>query len=333
VPNDAFADKLTSAIPNGNGPDLFIYAHDRIGAMVDAGVMEPIEFWVDDARADRFSDDAISAMAYRGSLWGLPMAVKSLTLFYRTDLLPTAPATTDELVALAPDMRKHDRFALAYADIDLYFHAPWLHAFGGKVMTDDGMLAIATPEAARAMEFARSLVEREVIPADMQESNVASYFNDGKAASVISGPWFITQIGPDVPWAVAPLPVVSATGKPAMPFLTSEGVFMSARAHDKEAAFAVMDALTQDGEAIARAKAARQVVANVHAYDDATVAGDPVTTAFRAQLARAVPMPKLAAMRMVWTPYRTALGSVLTGHADPGEQLLGVEAQVREYMK
>ena len=52
IPYGAFADKLTSAIPGGNGPDLFIYEQDRIGNWVDDGVIEPIEFWVDDARAD-----------------------------------------------------------------------------------------------------------------------------------------------------------------------------------------------------------------------------------------------------------------------------------------
>ena len=37
VPYDAFADKLSSAIPRGNGPDLFIYPQDRIGDWADAG--------------------------------------------------------------------------------------------------------------------------------------------------------------------------------------------------------------------------------------------------------------------------------------------------------
>src|SRR5438046_930393 len=45
VPNENLPDKLSSAIPRGNGPDLFIIAHDRIGNWVDAGLLEPIEFW------------------------------------------------------------------------------------------------------------------------------------------------------------------------------------------------------------------------------------------------------------------------------------------------
>ena len=31
VPYQAFADRITAAVPRGKGPDLFIFAHDRIG--------------------------------------------------------------------------------------------------------------------------------------------------------------------------------------------------------------------------------------------------------------------------------------------------------------
>jgi len=331
VPHDAFADKLTSAIPNGNGPDLFIFAHDRIGDWADAGVIEPIEFWVDDARVERFSDETVAAMAYRDSLWGLPLAVKALALYYRTDLVATPPATTDELIALAPKMRDAGGFALAYANVDLYGHAPWLHGYGGRVIDDQGKLAIATPEAAQAMRFARELVAKGVVPADAQGPRVASLFNDGRAATAMSGPWFVADIASGVPWKVAPLPIVSATGKPAAPFLGVEGILMSARARDKDAAFAVLDGLTANAAAIERAKTARQVVANPCAYDDPDVARDAVLRAFRDQLAHTVPMPKGAAMRAVWTPYRTALGEVLAGRGEPGDQLLAVEREVTRY--
>jgi len=331
VPHDAFADKLTSAIPNGNGPDLFIFAHDRIGDWADAGVIEPIEYWVDDARVERFSDEAVSAMAYRDSLWGLPLAVKALALYYRTDLVATPPATTDELVALGPKMHDAGGFALAYANVDLYGHAPWLHGFGGRVIDDRGKLAVATPEAAQAMVFARQLVANGVVPADAQGPRVASLFNDGRAATVMSGPWFVADIAKGVPWKVAPLPIISETGKPAAPFLGVEGILMSARARDKDAAFAVLDALTGNAAAVERAKTARQVVANRSAYDDPAVAQDAVLRAFRDQLAHTVTMPKGAAMRAMWTPYRTALGEVLAGRGEPGDQLLAVEREVTRY--
>ncbi len=328
VPYDAFADKLTSAIPNGNGPDLFIYAHDRIGAWVDARLIEPVEFWVDDELADRFDRGALLPLAYEGSLWGLPLGTKSLALFYRTDLVATPPRTTDELLALAPAARAADRYALAYANTELYGHAPWLFGYGGAVFDDAGELDLATAEAAAAGAFARTLVADGVVPADASVQLVATLFNEGKAAMALSGPWFIGDIADGVPWQVTTMPVVSATGEVAAPFLSAEGVLMSARARDKEAAFAVMDHLTSDGAAIVRARRAQQVVANRAAYLEPDIGDDPVLSTFRAQSAHTVPMPASPTMRAVWRPYMIALQEILRG-ADPGDALRGVEHEVR----
>jgi maltose-binding protein MalE len=199
-------------------------------------------------------------------------------------------------------------------------------------MDDEDHLTIATPEAAQAMAFARKLVADGVAPADAQEPLVATLFNEGKAATVMSGPWFVTQINKGVPWEVRTLPIVSETGKYAAPYLGAEGILMSAQAHDKNAAFAVMDALTSDESAIVRAQLARQVVANTRAYADPSIAKDPALVTFREQLDHTVPMPKSGAMRMVWTPYKTALGEVLAGRAEPGEQLISVEREVKSYL-
>ena len=38
LPYDAYANKLTSAIPRGHGPDLFISAHERIGDWAESGL-------------------------------------------------------------------------------------------------------------------------------------------------------------------------------------------------------------------------------------------------------------------------------------------------------
>src|SRR5512145_2698213 len=54
VPYDAFADKITAAVPRGKGPDVFIYAQDRLGGWIEAGnTIEPIDFFVDDEVRER----------------------------------------------------------------------------------------------------------------------------------------------------------------------------------------------------------------------------------------------------------------------------------------
>ena len=149
----------------------------------------------------------------------------------------------------------------------------------------------------------------------------------------ITGPWFIADIRAGVPWAVTSLPVVSATGRAAAPFLGAEGVLMSARARDKLAAFRVMAYLAGDASAAHRARRARQVVPNLAAYDEPDIGGDPVLAAFRAQLDETVPMPATPEMRMVWTPYKTALQKVIEQGADPAAVLAATEAEVRGYIQ
>jgi arabinogalactan oligomer/maltooligosaccharide transport system substrate-binding protein len=336
VAYNAFADKITNSIPNGNGPDLFIFAHDRIGDWVAADLLEPIEYYVDDSLADTFAYDAIAALAYHGSLFGLPLAVKSVALFYRTDLVEDPPRTTDELRAMAEVLKENSggRYVLAYPNTDLYGHAPWLHGFGGRVFDDAGALTLATPEATAALEFARSIANGEHIsPKESTATMVATLFNEGRAAMAVSGPWFIADIREGVPWAVTTLPVISETGKPAAPFLSTEGVLMSVRARDKDAAFEVMRALAGDASAIARAKRARQVVPNVAAYRDKDVGGDPVLAAFREQLEHTVPMPATPEMRMVWTPYKNVLQKVIAQDANPSDSLLAVQREIEGYIR
>jgi len=129
------------------------------------------------------------------------------------------------------------------------------------------------------------------------------------------------------------LPVISETGQPAAPFLSTEGVLMSVRARDKDAAFEVMRALASDDSAIARARRARQVVPNIAAYRDAEVGGDPVLAAFREQLEHTVPMPATPEMRMVWTPYKNALQKVIAQGANPSDSLLAVEREIEGYIR
>lgn len=333
VPYDAFADKLTSAIPNGNGPDLFIYAGDRLGDWSRSDLVAPIGYWLDEAVADRFGPEALRGLRVGDRQYGLPLAVKSLALFYRTDLVPTPPRTTDELRAMRAAMPRPDVYPLVYANADLYGHAPWLHGFGASILDADGRPTLAGPEAAAAAQFAKALIDERVVPGDATGTTVSTLFAEGKAAMAISGPWFIGELRADLPWQVTPLPTVSATGKPAAPLLGIEGVLMSARARDRRVAYAAMAFLTSDPEAVMRALGARQVVPNRGAYDDAALRADAALAAFRTQAEVAVPMPNAPAMRLVWTPYQTALGDILTGQASPEPRLEAAQREVLGYLR
>ncbi len=77
VPYDAFADKISAAVPRGKGPDIFIYAQDRLGGWIEAGnTVEPIDFFIEDAIKARFIPTTMQAMTYQGTVYGLPVQLQ-----------------------------------------------------------------------------------------------------------------------------------------------------------------------------------------------------------------------------------------------------------------
>ena len=228
IPPEAFVTKLTNAIPRGNGPDLFIAAHERTGEWATSGLIHPVPAGQVDAPG--FHPVTLGALKFEQKLWGLPMASKSVALFYNTTMIAKedVPTTTDQLIrlALAHTDASHGTWGLVYEAANFYMHAPWYFGFGAEVFDDQGHVLLATPEAAASFAFASSLVHaHKIVPEDASGSLVSQLFRDGKAAFAINGPWFLGELPKDLSFAIAPLPTVSQTGLPARPFLTVEALF------------------------------------------------------------------------------------------------------------
>ncbi len=147
VPYDAFADKITAAVPRGKGPDVFIYAQDRLGGWVTAGnTIEPIDFYLDKKIIDRYIPSTMQAMTYRKTTWGLPLNYKVMTMVYNKALVKTPPKTTGELVKIAKANTNEasGRFGLVYWYSNWYYHAPLFNGFGGGVFDANGR-PVVTP--------------------------------------------------------------------------------------------------------------------------------------------------------------------------------------------
>src|SRR3989454_12432889 len=92
VPYDAFADKISAAVPRGKGPDVFIYAQDRLGRWIEAGnTLEPIDFFLDPETKARFIPTTMDAKTYKGTGYGLPPNYNSITPIYNKELLTAPP--------------------------------------------------------------------------------------------------------------------------------------------------------------------------------------------------------------------------------------------------
>lgn len=335
VPYDAFADKITATVPRGKGPDLFIFAQDRLGGWIEAGnTIEPIDFFLDDALKKRFIPTTMQAMTYRGTAYGLPLNYKNIALIYNKKLVPTPPKTTGELVALSKKLtdKKGGRFGLVYPYNDFYYHAALMNGFGGGVFDAKFNPTMNSKENVQSVDFLLKWIDKDgILPAEPSTALVTSLFNEGKAGIVFSGPWFLGEIAKGIDYGITTLPTIDeAGGKPMRPWMTVEGVYVTAPSKNKEAAFEFAKFLTQTSSAKVLALEGRQSPANAEVYNDADVSKDPQIKAFRDQVNTAVPMPNVPEMTMVWSPATTAMNAILKKASTPKAALEKAQQQVAQ---
>jgi arabinogalactan oligomer / maltooligosaccharide transport system substrate-binding protein len=335
VPYDAYADKITASVPRGKGPDVFIFAQDRLGGWVEAGqTIEPIDFFLDPKVVAQLVPGMMEAMTYRDTVYGLPLNYKSIAMIYNTALVKTPPKTTGELVKVAKGLTNvpSGRFGLAYEYSNFFFHAALMNAFGGQVFAPGPKPVIDSPQNVAAVKTMLQWYKKDgILPADPSSTLIASLFNDGKAAIVFSGPWFLGEVQDKVKYAIAPLPTVDeAGGKPLRPWLTVEGVYVSAGSKHKEAAYAFAEYLVSLEAARVLALEGGQLPTNKAVYSDPKVAANPTLQGFRKQLDTAVPMPNYAEMTLMWSPVTTAMNKIVKGSATPEVALKEAQATVTD---
>ncbi len=318
VPFDAYFSKLEAAVPNGSGPDVFIDAHERLGVAVRERLVAP------SGAADEGLDFGLpaeldGATRIEGVRYGVPLALKALALYLSPSLVPSAPRSIAALAALnlPPGV-----YPLAYEAENVYFHAAFLHGFGGRALDEAGTgYAFDSPAGIRSMSFVRELVVKGAIPLEPNGALVKSLFVEGHAAAVIGGPDFAGELGA-APYRVVPLPPADdAQPIPLRSYVTVEAAMLTPSGATRDAARRLVHYLADTEASVLRARVGRQVVANAAAFRASDLAADERLRAFRDAALAGVPMEKSAAMRAVWEPTLRALRKTLRGDV-PAEAAL-----------
>lgn len=306
VPSDAFKSKVTSAVQFGEGPDLFIDAHNRIGHYVRSNVISPVGDALD---TPAFVGPPLDAVMVDDKAYGVPLSQKSVALYINTDLVTDVPTAFEGIANLRGKLPP-GVFPLAYEASGLYMHAAILHAFGGKVLLPGDQFGVVGAEAEKSLEFVLGLQSQKVIPEEADGALVSNLFRSGKAACAISGPWLATDLAgaTSLHYRVVPIPLIRQTGKYPAPLLTVELVMLTPRGAERAEVRALARLLGSVEASRIRAERAKTLPAR---NDAPLPAGDAFLAAFAEQAKRAVPMSSSLAMDVVWEPAIKAIRKVL----------------------
>lgn len=357
VPYDAFLDKITAAIPRGKGPDLFIAAHDTIGDWAEAKTVQALDDVMDPPLASSLHDGLLDAVIYRDSVYGIPLAFKSVALWRNRQMAPHAPETLSDLIEVASRNTGSGSYGLVYENRLLYFHAPFLLGLGGTLFDDAGQAKLSSPanvaSVALAMDLAR---ERKLVPQEVSGTLTSALFNDNKAAFIVTGPWALGEIdAKKVDFAVSPLPrldqkvadFIPPADARMRPLLSVEAVMISGKTEKRDLALRVAKRLADQETSELRLQVGLQAVARKSAWTaldrsvtDAKNAEErqsamlrrDILRAFLAQLPYTMPTPNTPAMKALWSPMDLALGQSLGQGVSPAETLAEAQKKLEGVM-
>ena len=311
-------------------PDLFLFAHDKIGVFAEMGILAPVAPLLEDGTLDPFLPMTIDAATYKGTLYQLPLYFETLLFMYNRRYMrdEEVPATTEALYSYMENNTGRGRYGFVEQHSTAYYCAAWIHGFGGSIIDSS---AVPFPDEQAVQEaLAYHLKFVKLMPGETEYNTVNTLFLEGKADATIGGPWMVPsarEAGIDL--GIAPMPTVDETGLALAPYSGVQGLHVLKAAAEKktDAVKALLRALAKPEIGTSLALASGCAPANGECYEDARVAEDPLVQAMRQTAEIAVPMPNIPEMDVMWTVVSNLLTDVNLSGKDIASSFQVAKAQ------
>ena len=304
--------KLVGNDPNA-APDLFVFAHDKIGVFAEMGILAPVMPLLPEGGTDDFLPMTVTAASYKGTLYQLPLYFETLLFMYNRRYMTDedVPATTEELYRYMEENTGRGRYGFVEQHSTAYYSAAWIHGFGGSIIDDNGTPFPDEQAVQQALRYHLKFVA--LMPGETEYNTVNTLFLEGKADATIGGPWMVPSArAAGIDLGIAPMPMVDETGLKLAPYSGVQGIHVLKYAAEKKTAAVkeLLAALSKQEIGTALAVASGCAPANSECYDDALVANDPMVQVMRTTAEIAVPMPNIPEMDVMWTVVSNLLTDV-----------------------
>lgn len=327
VPSDEYTTKLQAAIAAGSGPDVAQLYTESQAQFIRGGAFAAVPDGVADPSV--FFPGAWDAGLVDGVAYSVPWYSYTYALVYRADLAKAAgvdaPETWEEFIPFAKALQGAGAVHGFAADVgwDIYNGqalAQLLWQAGGELTSDDGSeWTLDTPEMIEAMEYNASYFSSGVADTDTPLFlDSQPYFVEGKTASVITGPWAIGQfdaVAGEEGWTaenVASVPVPAGAGGSFGPISGgSWGVL--ADSENPDGAWKLIGHLAEEDAQLAQYEAYSSLPAVESAWEDPSIADEPLLDAFFEQLQTAKTYPASTTWPQVATQLAAEMEAVAKG--------------------
>ena len=312
VPFNQLFNKFETEAASGGGPDLYIAPNDSLPKEARAGLLKDLTSLTDTLKAAPYniSDTAITADTVDGKLYAIPESMKAVALFYRTDQLPTAPATTDDWKANA------SKLGWVYGANGGGAYYAWgiYGAFGGKILDDSGKCAAATgvPDALKWLQ-------------DMKAAGMKVYQNDndaktdlisGKIGGFIDGPWQSGDLKKALGTKLAVAPGPKGPGGDFQPMAAPDGYYINDASPNADLAIQFAEQMISPTNEQIFVDEAGHIPAN-----GTLTVKDPIDNGFATAIKTGFARPTAKELDNYWGNFGSALVAVIDKTSDPAAEV------------
>lgn len=321
LPWTAAHEKLLTAFAGDATPDACQLGNTWIPELAALNALAPLDRYAESSaivRADDYFAGIWDTNRIEGTLHGVPWYVDTRLLFYRRDRLTRAgfsgpPASWSEwkrMLAALDGEGRPDRYAIL---LPLNEAEPLIALAlqqDEPLLRDGGRWGnFASAGFRRALAFYLEMFQRGWAPrvASSAISNVWTEFGRGRFAFYISGPWNIGELKRRLPrdqqdtWMTAPLPGPDGPGA-SIAGGSSLVVFRASR--HQAAAWRLVEFLSQPSVQRRFHALTGDLPPRRATWDDPALANDVHARAFREQLERVRPAPKVPEWERIATEIR-----------------------------
>ena len=348
IPWTAAHEKLLTGFVGGSPPDLAQLGNTWIPEFAAIGALEPLAARV-------AASSSISNMSYfegiwktnqyDGALYGIPWYVDTRVLFYRPDILAAAgysdPPRTWSAWRDAMEKIRSASGGRGYAILLPTNEWEQLTIFGvqnGSMLLadDDTRGAFARPPFRGAAEWYVGLYRNGLAPvvSYTQVGNPYQEFTRSYFAMWITGPWnlgeFRRRLKPDEQrlWMTAPLPAPDGVEWPGPSLAGGSSLAIFKASKEKDAAWAFAEYLSTPEVQTRFYALSGDLPARREAWDEASLASDEKARAFRIQLSRVEPMPRVPEWEQIAQKVAEDMEPAIRGRATVPAALETLDANV-----